>query len=72
MKHYTESQVLATARFALKTISQRELAETLDYPESNLSAILSGKRPLNAALARKLGFERMETLYTRTPAQGGK
>ena len=66
MKSYTESQVLATARLALKTVSQRELAKALGYPESNLCAILNGKRPLNETLALALGFVKAETRYTRS------
>lgn len=68
MKTYTESQVMATLRLALKTCSQRELSQALDYPESNLSDILSGKRPLAAKLAEKLGFTKLQTRYRKTGA----
>ena len=66
MKTYTESQVLATLRLALKTCSQRELAKALDYPESNLSDVLNGKRPLAESLAGALGFTKLQTRYRKT------
>ena len=65
MKHYTESQVLATLRAALKRCSQRELAQALDFQESTLSAVLSGHRELPVVLAEKLGFEAQGRWYTR-------
>ena len=38
----------------LKRTSQSEITELLGTPQSNISAILSGKRKLNSAQAEKL------------------
>ena len=65
MMKYTKSQVVDLVIQRVGVNGLRKTAKAAGLDPGYLCRALNGRDPLSDAAAIKLGFERMETLYTR-------
>lgn len=65
MKKFTKPEIIEIVLARVERWGLRTTAVEVGMDPGYLCAALAGKKPLSDDAAAKLGFDRMETLYTR-------